>query len=184
MVVKIMVFLSDGFEETECVAVVDLLKRAGIEVSFISTLNREVKGNHNITLVSDKMIWEIDPINEFDGIFLPGGQPGVSNLLNQDIVINTVREFYRAGKYVCAICAAPLILEKAGLLGNKKFTCFPSVKKEIKSGGYQEEKVVADGNLITGKAMGVAIDMGLKMVEVFQGKEEALRLGKAIIYSN
>lgn len=179
---KIAAILAEGFEETEFIAVADLLRRAKADVCVVSSTRQlTVTGAHNFEITADMLLDNVS-FDDTDCIFLPGGMPGVTNLRVNKKVVDAVRLFAEQGKFVSAICAAPLVLDDAGVLGNKKFTCYPSTAKEIKSGIYCDEPAVIDGKIITGRAVGSALDLGLLMVSAFYGTENAENLKKAIVY--
>ena len=179
---KIVAILAEGFEETEFIAVTDLLRRAKLDVCIVSSTEQlTVSGAHDFKIVADKL-WDDVDFENADCIFLPGGMPGVTNLQANKNVINTVRDFAKSDKYICAICAAPLVLADAGVLENKNFTCYPSTVSVIKSGVYSEDSVVIDDKIITSRGVGTALDLGLSMVGVFCGKDNAETLRKAVVY--
>lgn len=179
---KIAAILAEGFEETEFIAVADLLRRAKSDVCVISSTRQlTVTSSHNFKIMADELLDNVD-FDKIDCIFLPGGMPGVTNLQTNKKVIDTIRNFAEKGKYISAICAAPLVLADAGVLENKKFTCYPSTAKEITSGIYCDEPTIIDGQIITGRGVGTALDLGLLMVSVFYGTENMENLKKAIVY--
>lgn len=175
---KILMPLADGFEEIEALTVVDILRRAAIEVTVAGLRDGLIEGAHKIVVQPDTVLDEID-LKVFDGIVLPGGYPGYVNLGKDERVMNMFREMDRAGKYVAAICCTPYTLVKAGLLQGRKVTVSPSGKKEVAATGqYCEDRVVVDGNLITSQSPGTAMEFALKLVEVLAG-EEAMNKVKA-----
>ena len=179
---KIAAILAEGFEETEFIAVTDLLRRASLDVLVVSsTGNLTVSGAHDFKIEADSL-WDDVEFEDVDCIFLPGGMPGVTNLQLNKKVVETVQRFTEQDKFICAICAAPLVLDDAGILDGKKFTCYPSTVSQIKSGEYCDKAVVADGKIITGKGVGTALDLGLAMVAVFCSEEKSESLKKAIVY--
>ncbi|MCH5149651.1 MAG: DJ-1/PfpI family protein [Spirochaetales bacterium] len=179
---KIATILAEGFEETEFIAVADLLRRAKADVCVVSSTQQlTVASSHNFKITADELLDNVN-FDEMDCIFLPGGMPGVTNLRANKKVIDAVQHFAEKGKYISAICAAPLVLADAGVLENKKFTCYPSTAKEITLGVYCDEPTVIDGKLMTGRGVGAALDLGLLMVSVFYGIENAEKLKKAIVY--
>lgn len=178
---KILTLFTDGFEETEGLAVVDILRRAQIDVVVASVSGDIfVKGSHNIIIKADVLLKDVDLL-EFGGVFLPGG-PGVKSLKENKNVIDIVRSFYESGKFISAICAAPSILHKAGIMADKKYTIFPSSGDDLKGGILVDEPVVVDGRIITAKAMGASIEFGLKMVELFCGIEKRNSIKNSIYY--
>lgn len=167
-------FLAEGFEETECVATADMLRRGGIECSLCSLDGKSVKGAHGISVEVDITLSEISE-SDITGIILPGGMPGTINLENNKKLSEIIDKNYSAGKLTAAICAAPAILLHKGILNEKKATVYPSFKDEMISGGayYYDSSVVADGNIITASGPHAAIDFGLKIVEYFKGVDVA-----------
>jgi protein deglycase len=175
---KILMPLTEGFEEIEAIAVIDILRRAEIEVVVAGLMEGLVEGAHKVKVLPDTSLEKIDS-GDFDGIILPGGYPGYVNLGKDERVLNMVKEMDRAGKYVAAICCAPYVLIKAGVLQGRKATVSPSGKKEVSvSAQYCEDRVVVDKNLITSQSPGTAMEFALKLVEVLVG-EEAMRKVKA-----
>ncbi len=167
----VLVPLATGFEEIEAISMVDTVRRAGIKV-IIACLNdrREVCGAHDIVVIADKKIGDIN-IEDIDMIALPGGWGG-TKLLSEDINIQQfIKEMDKKNKYIAAICAAPFALNKAGVLKNK-FTCYPSVEQQINNNGYiDDEQVVEDGNILTSRGPGTAICFGLKIIEILLDKK-------------
>jgi len=162
---KFACLLANGFEETEAITVVDCLRRAGVNVDLVSIHQINVIGSHNITVVADKLFQDM---NDYDGIFLPGGQPGSTHLGNDERVLDLVREYVKHDKWVSAICAAPTVLSKAGVIKGKHLTSYPTsnVNGTFDEAIYHEDLVVVDGKLVTSRAMGTAIHLGLKLVQV------------------
>ncbi len=175
---KILVPLAIGFEEIEAMTVVDILRRAGIDVVMAGQKGGLVEGAHKIVVKPDTSLDEID-FRSFDGIILPGGAPGFINLGNDERILKMVRDMDKAGKYVAAICAAPSVLVKAGVLQGRKATVNPAGKAEVAAcANYCGDRVVVDGNLITSQSPGTAMEFALKLVEVMAG-EETMRNVKA-----
>jgi 4-methyl-5(b-hydroxyethyl)-thiazole monophosphate biosynthesis len=175
---KILMPLTEGFEEIEAIAVIDILRRAEIEVVVAGLKEGLVEGAHKVKVLPDTSLEKIDS-GDFDGIILPGGYPGYVNLGKDERVLNMVKEMDRAGKYVAAICCAPYVLIKAGVLQGRKATVSPSGKKEVSvSAQYCEDRVVVDKKLITSQSPGTAVEFALKLVEVLAG-EEAMKKVKA-----
>ncbi|MFZ8830006.1 MAG: DJ-1 family glyoxalase III [Candidatus Aenigmatarchaeota archaeon] len=160
---RLIVPLSEGFEEIEAVAVIDILRRANIKVDVVGVEDEIVSGRNGIKILCDKIITDVKP-EDYDGIVLPGGNPGYKNLENNQQVINFIKYFNSKGKLIAAICAAPTILESIGILEGKKATCFPKMKDKIRN--YVDEKVVVDGNIITSQGPGTAIEFALEIVKL------------------
>ena len=179
---KLGVFMADGCEEIEALTVVDLARRAGIEVAMISiTGEKLIKGAHGINFQTDIPAEYMD-FDLLDGIVLPGGMPGTLNLGANEYVQKTIAEFAAVGKLVAAICAAPSVLGEAGLLQGKKATSYPGFEEKLLGAEICTESVVRDGNLITSRGMGTAIDFALAIIEYLMDKETADKLGGSIIY--
>lgn len=174
-------FLADGFEEIEALCPVDLCRRAGLEVKTVSiTENKEVTGSHGITVLAD--LAAKDALGAFDMIVLPGGMPGTKHLDASPVVESALAEAVQNDKYIAAICAAPMVLGKRGLLRGKEAISFPGFEQYLEGATVSEKRVVLDGKILTGAGMGVSHDFGLAIVEIFCGKETADKLGSAILY--
>lgn len=179
---KVCIFFAEGYEEIEALTVVDLLRRAGIDTETVSvTEEKTVTGSHGIPVIMDKLIGEVDFAGT-DMIVLPGGMPGTKNLEDCRLLMEQVDAFCEAGKYVAAICAAPSILGHKGLLKGKRACCFPDFESHLEGAQVTQSSAEADGNIITSRGMGCAIDFGLTIVAAFLGQEKAEALGKQIIY--
>lgn len=179
---KLGIFMADGCEEIEGLTVVDIARRAEIEVVMISISGKkEVVGAHNITFLADALASEVD-YDELDGIVLPGGMPGTLRLGADAVVDKVIKEFAANGKLVSAICAAPSVLGKAGVLAGKRVTCYPGFEDKLSGADGCEDEVVVDGNVITSRGMGTAIPFALSIVRYLKGAEVAEELRKGIIY--
>ncbi len=172
---KVIVPLAQGFEEIEAIASIDVLRRANIEIITVSLGDLKVKGAHDIVVLADKSIDEID-VNELDGILLPGGMPGSTNLRDDERVINIVKSLNENGKLISAICAAPIVLEKAGVLKGRKATSYPGFDEEMPSCNYTGDRVVVDNNVITGKGPGAALEFAFKIVNYLVGEKTVNKL--------
>jgi 4-methyl-5(b-hydroxyethyl)-thiazole monophosphate biosynthesis len=168
---KIIVPLAEGFEEIEFSTIVDILRRAGADVITAGLKEGAIEGRSGIKMIPDFSIDKINP-DEFDVVVLPGGSPGFINLGNDERVINLVRELYRKDKYVTAICGAPSVLSKAGILKDKKATIHPGCKEMLGDAKYLDERVVIDGKIITSQGPGTAMEFSMKLVEVLFGREK------------
>ncbi len=179
---KIAVFLATGFEEIEALTVVDVCRRAGIEVQMVSVSDDlGVAGSHDIVVGMNKIFKEVD-FAELDMIVLPGGMPGTKNLEAHEKLMSYVDDFYESGKYIAAICAAPSIFGHRGILKGRKACCYPGFEKDLEGAVVVKDSVVVDGKVITSRGMGCAIDFSLAIVEVLCGTESANKLAEAIIY--
>jgi protein deglycase len=169
---KILVPLANGFEEIEAVNVIDILRRGDIDVVTAGLKEGLVEGSHKIKMQPDTTLEKID-YRDFDGLVLPGGAPGFVNLGNDERILKMAREMDKAGKVVAAICAAPSVLIKAGVLQGRKATVSPSGKAQVEAcANFSEERVVVDGNLVTSRSPGTALEFALKLVEILAGKEK------------
>lgn len=173
-------FLADGFEEVEALAVVDVLRRAGIETKMVSIYDRyEVKSSHDIVIRADLLFEEAD-FEQADVLFLPGGIPGTPNLAAHKGLMEQVLSFDKQGKRVAAICAAPSIFGELGLLKGKVASCYPGYEDKLEGAEYKREKAITDGNITTGRGMGSAIELGLELVRLLQDEEAAQDIAKKI----
>lgn len=179
---RVLIMLADGFEEVESLTVVDYLRRSDIICDTTAITNeRIVEGAHNIAVKTDKILDEINTSNGYDGLVLPGGMPGAANLRDDERVINLIREFNRQGKLVGAICAAPIVLQKAGIIDGKQVTSYPGFENELRGASYSEELVVQDENIITARGPAVAVYFAVEIVEYLCGKEVAKKLKEDIL---
>jgi len=175
-------FLATGFEEVEALSPVDLLRRAGVEVKVISLgEERNVKGARGVEVVADECIKDTK-FDVLEGIVLPGGNPGFKNLEKSELLMIKAGEFLKTGKLLAAICGAPSILGKRGILKDRKATVYPGMEELLKGANVSYESVVVDGNLITSRGCGTAIDFGLALVEYLKDKETAETIAKSIVY--
>jgi len=181
---KVSIFLADGYEEIEGLTVVDLLRRAKIEVTMVSiTGNIKVTGAHQITSVADVLFEDAD-FNDADMLVLPGGMPGTNNLLEHKGLDLLLKEFHAKGKQLAAICAAPRVLGTKGLLKGKQATCYPGNEASLLGALIRDTAVVTDGNITTSKGMGTAIDFSLSLIKSLKGEGEAESIAKAIQYQH
>lgn len=180
---KIILFLADGFEEVEALTVVDYLRRMEIEVDMVSISDdRKVKGAHDIEVLSDKILADIGDIESYDGLVIPGGMPGASNLRNNDRIIEIVRTMNQEEKLVAAICAGPIVFERANIIENKKITSYPGFEDDLKDGEYINQAVVLDGNMITARGPAYAVDFAIEIVRYLLNDSKADELKKDILY--
>ncbi len=173
----IYLFLADGFEEMEALAPVDILRRAGLEVKTVGVTGKTVTSSRKIPVVADITTDEIC-YDDMDMVILPGGLPGTVNLENSKTVSDAVLYCNDNDKYIAAICAAPRVLGKLGVLNGKNATCFPGNEEALINGGanHLTDSVVVDGKAITGKGAGVAVKFSLAIVEALCGKEASDKL--------
>ena len=167
---KVLVALAPGFEEIETITVVDILRRAGARVILAATEEGPIEGSRGISVLPDDLIDRIDD-KDFDLLVLPGGQPGTDNLRNNAKVKAIIQTMHQSHKHIAAMCAAPTILQSTGILKNTRITSHPSVKDQLKDVDYSEERVVVDGNIITSRSPGTALEFALKLVEILFGPD-------------
>lgn len=170
---RVYVFLADGFEEIEALATVDVLRRADISVTTVGITGKMVTGGHNIKVEADINGEDFNLPNEAEMLVLPGGAQGSKNLGSSTVVKNALLEASARNIYIAAICAAPLVLNKYGLLENKIVTAYPSVQDELTDSIVKGGAVEVDGNIITGRSAGVAIDFARQIVAALSDEEEA-----------
>jgi 4-methyl-5(b-hydroxyethyl)-thiazole monophosphate biosynthesis len=175
---RILVLLADGFEEIEAITVVDVLRRASIEVDTVGITGAWVTGSHGIKVMADKKISEVD-IEKYDGIVLPGGSKGVENLARSSKVKEFLEKMNEKGKLIAAICAAPSVLAKFHILDNKRATIYPGMERELPY--PRDERVVVDENVITSQGPGTAIEFSLAIVEKLLGREKAWELKDQLV---
>jgi protein deglycase len=174
-----IIILADGFEELEAVAPIDLLRRAGIKVTILGLSSLSIRGSHDIVV---KAAGTFDDFNQpFDALILPGG-PGHKHLLESKKVLAAIRSAYDRGLLCSAICAAPVVLAKAGILAGKKATCFPGEEGNLGGATFIAEKTVIDGNIITSRGAGTAVDFALEIIAYLAGREKADSVAKKIVY--
>jgi len=168
---KLLIPISEGFEEIETITLIDVCRRAKIEVITAATKSIETIGSHNITIKADTLIDEIKSDN-FDMVILPGGLPNAYNLAEDKKVQALLQEMKQKEKLIGAICAAPYALHKAGVL-NKNYTCYPSFEQKIRVEGYsQESDVIIDEKVITSRGPGTAMTFALEVVKLLCGEEK------------
>ncbi len=172
-------FLAQGFEETEALCPLDLMRRAELDVTTVGIGGKRIKGSHGITVEADITDGEYTGAS-LDMIFLPGGMPGTLGLAASDTVIGAIRNAEECGAYIAAICAAPSILGDMGLLNGKKAVCYPGFEDRLVGAEIPDRGVVLDGKLLTAKGMGAALNMGLEIVKIFRGETAAEELRHAV----
>lgn len=180
---KILIPLASGFEELEAITNIDVLRRAGLEVLTAGIGGTEIEGDHGIKVKTDTTIEEVK-VEDLKAVVLPGGMPGASNLRDSNQLLNIIKKLNEENKLCAAICAAPIVLEAAGILDGKKATSYPGFDKDMSSCNYQNDRVVIDGNLITGRGPGVAMEFAMTIVEYLIDEETKRELQKSMIVKN
>ena len=177
----VYILLGTGFEEVEAFAPCDLLRRAGVEVHLVGLSGRRIVGSHKICVETDLTIEEAaHQLPEL--LVLPGGLGGVRSILGCDAALELTKRCWNEGKTVAAICAAPTILAKLGIVGSRKATCYPGMEDQMGEADMQDASTVVDGRLITGRAAGSAMDFALCLVERMAGRKEAERIANGVVY--
>ena len=177
---KVAVMIAPGCEEGEALTIVDIMRRAEIECDMVSLEGKEVTGAHDITMMCDVSMKESDM--NYDMVVLPGGYGGASAMKDNDDFQKTLKDMNKESKWIAAICAAPIALDRAGVLDGKTFTCYPTTAEKISSGTFVDEKVVVDGNLVTSQGPATAWAFAYKCVDVLGG--DSLTVKKRMVYFN
>ena len=176
---KAAILVAPGFEECETLTIVDIIRRANLQCDMFG-FDKVVEGGHQIIVQCDKVV---NPeLIDYDMVILPGGYEGVANLKASLEVINILHEMNVRGKYICAMCAAPIVLEHANLLDNKKYTAYRGYDQKIKQGHYLDDKVVIDGNIVTSRGPATAYAFAYKLVDLLGG--DSLAIKKRMVYFN
>lgn len=176
------IFFADGLEEIEGLTVVDMLRRAGIPVTIVSISDTlEVIGSHQIRITADVLFKDTD-FSDGAMFVLPGGLPGTTNLAAHEPLCHLLTDAASSGKYVAAICAAPSVLGGLGLLKGKKATCYPGFEDKLDGASVCSDSAVVDGNIITSRGMGTAIDFSGELIAVLSDRETSDRIKASIMY--
>lgn len=177
----IAVHLADGFEEIEAVSIIDVLRRADIEVIVVSmTKKMTVTGAHQLTVLTDQLFEEVD-YSKVNMIVLPGGMPGASNLDAHEGLKRQIQQFNAAEKDLAAICAAPLVYGKLGILKGRKAVCYPGFEKYLEGAEILNSLVAESGHIITGRGPGAAIPFALKIVSKMVSEEKSKLLASQML---
>ena len=176
----VYMLLGTGFEETEAIAPLDLLRRAGVEVKTVGLNGKVIYGGHGIGVEADMEISQID-LKDLEMIILPGGLGGVASIRGCQAAMDAVRYAYENGKYTAAICAGPTVLADLGIVDGKNATCYPGCEGQMGTANMVEAAAVTDGKLITGTSAGCAVPFGLALITALKGQEEADRIAKQIV---
>ncbi len=169
---SVLIPLAQGCEELEAITIVDLLRRAGIEVVAAGLTHEPIKASRGTTLIADSLLSDVID-RDYDMVVLPGGLPGADHLNGNRQLHQLLQKMNSNGKWLAAICAAPKVFAKAGLLKGKKATSFPGSLDgyDLSEIDYREEAIVIDGNLVTSRGPGTAMDFALTLIELLEGKE-------------
>lgn len=175
-------FFAEGFEEVEALMTVDLLRRGGVEVQLASiTQEMTVCGSHGIRVGMDTTLDELET-DQMDAVLIPGGMPGTKNLAADEEVCRILKEADRAGKIVGAICAAPSVLGKCGILDGKRATCYPGFEEQLGDACFVDEMVVADGNVVTSRGLGTSMEFGFQLLTLLVSREKAEEVRKSVVF--
>ena len=175
----IAVLLADGFEEIEALTPVDILRRAGLDVKTVAIGSKIALGSHGIPVVCDITSDEVK-LDEVSAVIFPGGMPGSLNLDASDFSNKIIDAVNKKGGIIAAICAAPLVLGRRGLLNGKRATCYPGFENELAGATTCGAPVEVDGNIVTARGMGVAMDFALTLVKLICGEDEAVRISASV----
>lgn len=179
---RIAVFFAEGYEEIEALTVVDICRRAGVEVQMVSVSGAKVvNSSHGVGVQMDMSFEEVN-FDSLDMIVLPGGMPGTKNLEAHEGLMAQVDAFDRAGRYLAAICAAPSILGHRGILQGRKAGCYPGWEQHLTGAEVSMDDATVDGHIITGRGMGCAIPFSLAIVAQLLGQEQADKVAESIVY--
>ena len=176
----VYMLLGTGFEETEAIAPLDLLRRAGVEIQTVGLNGKVIYGSHGIGVEADIEIGQLD-LTALEMIILPGGLGGVASIRACDAAMEAVRFAWENGKYTAAICAGPTVLADLGIVDGKNATCYPGCEENMGSAKMVQAPAVTDGKLITGTSAGCAIPFGLALIAALKAQEEADRIAKQIV---
>ncbi len=177
---KIAILLANGFEEIEALTPLDVLRRAGVTVETVGIGAKTIIGAHGIPVIADVTDSEACA-EDYDGVIFPGGMPGAVNLDSAEFTDKIIDSVKAKGGILAAICAAPLVLGRRGLLDGKKATCYPGFESELKGAHVLSDGVVTDGNIVTAKGMGVALAFAKELTALLVSAEEAERISKAVM---
>lgn len=176
----VYVLLGTGFEETEAIAPIDLLRRADIPVITVGLNGKTVYGSHGIGIVADILPEEME-LSAMDMIMLPGGLGGVASIRANQAAVDAIRYAWKNDKFVAAICAAPTILAQLGVTDGKTAVCYPGCEAEMGNANIAIAPCVRDGNVITAASAGCAVTFGLFLIEILKGKETSQRIARQIV---
>ena len=163
----VLILLADGFEELEALSPLDILMRAGHEVKTVGITGRLVRGTHGVTVTADLLPEETD-LSSVTLVIFPGGMPGAENLDSSDFTDKAIDAAVKNGGRLAAICAAPLVLGRRGLLVGKRATCFPGFEGELRGAVPTGDDVVTDGNITTAKSFGAAFAFGTELARLLE----------------
>lgn len=177
-----LILIADGFEEIEAITIYDILVRGSVKVDLCSIKSEcNVKSSHGLSICCNKSIGEIN-LEDYEVLILPGGMPGALNLKENYNVIHSIKEFFKEGKLICAICAAPMVLKEAGIIEDVCITSYPSFRNEFLKELYKIDRVIECGNIITSRGPATASDFAFKILEHFISLDKVNEIKKAMLY--
>lgn len=180
MAKKIALLLADGFEEIEAITPIDFLRRAGIEVTILGVESEVPVGGHGVAVKADSRVEH--PPRQLDGVVIPGGMPGATNVAASKAARELIQELYEEDKLIAAICAAPAkVLHPLGILDGRKATCYPGFEKELTEAEFSEERVVRSGSVITSRGPGTAAEFSEAVISYLLGEEKAREIHQATL---
>lgn len=177
---RVLVLLAPGFEEIESVTVVDILRRAGVEVTVAGTIEGPIEGSRRMRILADVSINKVAG-GDFDMIVLPGGQPGTDHLSKDERVKKIISEAVSKEKFISAICAAPSLLASGGFLSGKRATSHPSVRSLMEGVAYSDAPVVVDGKWVTSRSPGTAMEFAFRLVTLLMGEQKAKEVNEGVM---
>ena len=180
---RVLVPVANGSEEMEAVIAIDILRRAQWQVTVAGVDEGVITASRGVRLLPDRPWREINP-GEFDVLVLPGGAPGVERFLSFTPLLDVIREFHRADKWVAAVCAAPLALQAAGILGGRRATCHPAVANRLTCTPRTNDTTVVDGRIITSQGAGTSFEFALTLVARIDSAEKAQAIAQAIVLNS
>ena len=184
MKAKVYVFLANGFETVEALAVVDVLRRGGVAVETVSVgTEKEVESSHGVRVTVDRL-FEAASFEDVQMLLLPGGMPGATNLNAHQGLRNALVAHAEKGGMLGAICAAPLVLGGLGLLKGRRATCYPGFEHELEGAHYTADRVTVDGNIVTGKGPAATLPYAYTLLEMLEGAEKAQQVKAAMLYAD
>lgn len=180
MAVKTLILLAPGYEELEAVAIIDILRRASIEILIVGTVNDAIPSARGVKIIPDT---DLESIKDqlFDMIILPGGIEGTENISNDQRAVSMLKRHIDQGKMVGAICAAPTIFDRHGISEGKTITCHPVCRSSVKHSVISDKRVIKDGQIITSQGPGTAIEFALEIVRHIAGEEKMLEVNKGVM---
>lgn len=176
---KAAVLIAPGFEEGEALTIVDILRRANLQCDLVG-FDKVVEGGQHISMMCDKVLSQ--DVIDYDMVILPGGYDGATNLRDSEEVISILQKMNEQGKYICAMCAAPIVLERANLLEGKNYTAYKGYDQKINQGHYLEDIVVVDGNIVTSRGPATAYAFAYRLVDLLGG--DSLAVKTRMVYFN